>query len=106
MCDDYGRHVWRKSAMDEFIADKPEKTVIKSDDWQGSSSLNDRRKKYYADSNQNALWDDPRDYGSAISYPDQFLWDEASLVRIDFDGYMLTVGCLLLEKPAHVLDAT
>jgi 2-polyprenyl-3-methyl-5-hydroxy-6-metoxy-1,4-benzoquinol methylase len=55
---------------------------------------------------QNALWDDPvRDYRQRYQLPDQFLWDEASLARIDFDGYMLTVLSLLPGKPADVLDA-
>jgi len=33
---------------------------------------------------QNVLWDDStRDYRQRYQLPDQFLWDEASLAKID-----------------------
>lgn len=52
------------------------------------------------------LWDDSaRDYRQRYHLPDQFLWDEAALARIDFDGYMRLVLELLPDTPARILDA-
>jgi 2-polyprenyl-3-methyl-5-hydroxy-6-metoxy-1,4-benzoquinol methylase len=56
--------------------------------------------------NQIPLWDDPeKDYRQRYQLPDQFLWDEAALARLDFDGYMSTVISLLPNPPAKILEA-
>ena len=53
-----------------------------------------------------ALWDDAaRDSRRRYHLPDQFLWDEADLARIDFDGYMSLVLQLLPDAPMKILDA-
>ena len=55
---------------------------------------------------QIALWDNPeKDYRQRYHLPDQFLWDEATLARIDFDGYMSTAMNLLPKPPAKILEA-
>jgi 2-polyprenyl-3-methyl-5-hydroxy-6-metoxy-1,4-benzoquinol methylase len=54
---------------------------------------------------QLSLWDNPsKDYRQRYQLPDQFIWDVASLPRIQFDGYMTIAMCLLPSPPARVLD--
>lgn len=49
--------------------------------------------------------DDPRrDYRARYQLPDQFIWEEASWPRIDFEGYTRMALELLPEVPGRVLD--
>jgi 2-polyprenyl-3-methyl-5-hydroxy-6-metoxy-1,4-benzoquinol methylase len=51
------------------------------------------------------LWDDElRDYRQRYQLPEQWLWDEASWPRVQYDGYMKVVLQLLPPPPAEVLD--
>jgi 2-polyprenyl-3-methyl-5-hydroxy-6-metoxy-1,4-benzoquinol methylase len=51
------------------------------------------------------LWDDQlRDYRQRYRLPEQWVWDEATWPRVQFDGYMRVVLDLLPTAPADVLD--
>lgn len=51
------------------------------------------------------LWDDElRDYRQRYQLPEQWLWDEASWPRVQYDGYMKVILDLLPPPPAEVLD--
>jgi 2-polyprenyl-3-methyl-5-hydroxy-6-metoxy-1,4-benzoquinol methylase len=51
------------------------------------------------------LWDDElRDYRQRYQLPEQWVWDEASWPRIQYDGYMKVILGLLPTPPADVLD--
>jgi SAM-dependent methyltransferase len=51
------------------------------------------------------LYDDPsRDFRQRYKIPEHFLWDEADLPKIDYDGYIDIAIELLPPAPADVLD--
>jgi len=57
------------------------------------------------DESQTELWDDPsKDFRQRYQFPEQFIWEDSDLARIDFDGYMRVVLDLLPTDKQKILD--